>query len=57
MKKMAKIKENMDNYIEGKLKRFEEIMGYSLSDKQSWNISNYLRVNFLFLILKPLSLQ
>lgn len=35
---MAKIKENMDNGIEGKLKRFEEIMGYSISDKRSWNI-------------------
>jgi hypothetical protein len=42
MRKMAKIKENMDNCIEGKLKRFEEIMGYSLLDKQSWNISKLL---------------
>jgi hypothetical protein len=38
MRKMAKIKENMDNSIEGKLKRFEEIMGYSISDKRSWII-------------------
>jgi len=30
---MAKIKENIDNGLEGKLKRFEAIMGYSLSDK------------------------
>lgn len=35
MAEMAKIKENMDNSIEGKLKRFEEIMGYSISDKRS----------------------
>jgi hypothetical protein len=38
MRKMAKIKENMDNCIEGKLKRSEEIMGYSILDKRSWNI-------------------
>jgi hypothetical protein len=38
MKEMSKIKEIMGNGIEGKLKRFEEIRGYSLSDKQSWNI-------------------
>jgi hypothetical protein len=38
MSKMAKIKENMDNGIESKLKKFEEIMGYSILDKQSWNI-------------------
>jgi hypothetical protein len=38
MIKMAKIKDNMDNGIEGKLKRFEEIMGYSILDKRSWNI-------------------
>jgi hypothetical protein len=30
IRKVAKIKENMDNCIEGKLKRFEEIMGYSI---------------------------
>jgi len=42
MRKMAKIKENIDKSIEGKLKRSEEIMGYSISDKQSWNISKLL---------------
>jgi hypothetical protein len=35
VRKMAKIKENMNSGMEGKLKKFEEIMGYSLSDKQS----------------------
>jgi len=38
MVKMAKIKEIIDSSIEEKFSRFEEIMGYSLSDKQSWNI-------------------
>jgi len=31
--KMAKVKENIDSGLEGKLKKFEAIMGYSLSDK------------------------
>jgi len=30
VREMAKIKENIDNGLEGKLKRFEAIMGYSL---------------------------
>jgi hypothetical protein len=38
VKKMAKVKEIIDNDIEGKLKRFEEIRGYFLWDKQSWKI-------------------
>jgi len=32
---MVKIKEIIDSGIEGKLKRFEEINGYSISDKRS----------------------
>jgi predicted alpha/beta superfamily hydrolase len=38
MRKVAKIKEIIDNGIEGNLKRFEAIMGYSLSGKLSLNI-------------------
>ncbi len=38
--KMAKIKEIIDNGIDDKLKRSEGIMGYSISNKQSLNISN-----------------
>jgi hypothetical protein len=38
MVEMAKVKENIDSGIKKKLRRFEEIRGYSLSDKQSWNI-------------------
>jgi len=41
MKEMAKIKENIDNSIDDKLKRFDVIMDYSLVDKIKFR---YIRI-------------
>lgn len=38
VRKMAKIKEIVDNNLEVKFKKFKKITGYFLWGKQSWNI-------------------